>query len=105
MIGASFAEIFFGNSIAIGLPCVAVGSGDLDRLMQTSEADPSVVITVDLPARTVTCAGATMAAAIPESAREALVAGQWDGTSLLLERCDDVERVAASLPYLRQFRA
>lgn len=104
VVAASFAEIFFGNSVAIGLPCVTVSPADLDQLMQASDTDPSVVITVDLPARAVTSAGRTMAAAIPDSAREALISGQWDGTSLLLDRYDDVERVAASLPYVRQFR-
>ncbi len=105
VIGQSFAEIFFGNSVAIGLPCVTVTAGDLVQLMQAADEDATAVFTVDLNALTVSSAGLTVPARMPQSGREALISGQWDATSLLLDRYDQVERVAASLPYISRFRA
>ena len=48
VIAEGFAEIFFGNSTQLGMPCVSVGSGDLDTLRQAIEADPQLEITIDL---------------------------------------------------------
>src|ERR687895_884514 len=32
MVGESFSEIFFGNSVALGMPCVTARPVDVDRL-------------------------------------------------------------------------
>jgi hypothetical protein len=37
---------------------------------------------------------------LPAAAREAFLDGSWDATGLLLERFEDVEAVAAKLPYV-----
>ena len=39
-VGSSFAEIFFGNCTALGLPCVTLGDADLAALMDAVELDP-----------------------------------------------------------------
>lgn len=104
VVGESFAEIFFGNAVAIGLPCVTVARADLTRLMQAAADDAATTFTVDLNARSVGGAGIEAPARIPDTAREGLVTGQWDATSLLLDHYEQVERVAAALPYVREFR-
>jgi hypothetical protein len=40
---------------------------------------------------------------MPDSARDALISGQWDATGLLLEHYEDVDRIAAALPYIQGF--
>ena len=40
IVGESFAEIFFGNSVVIGLPCVTADAPTLAALMAAVEADP-----------------------------------------------------------------
>ncbi len=103
VVGESFAEIFFGNAVAIGLPCVTIARADLTRIVEAAERAAHAIFTVDLQSRTVSGAGITAAATMPDTARGALVTGQWDATSQLLERYADVERVANALPYTRGF--
>jgi 3-isopropylmalate/(R)-2-methylmalate dehydratase small subunit len=103
VVGESFAEIFFTNSAAIGLPCVAVAPDGLAQLMAQAEADEAATFTVDLVGLTVAGPGTVVPAVMPEAVRRALVSGAWDATGLLLERYEDVERTAARLPYLTGF--
>jgi len=101
MIAESFAEIFFGNSIALGIPCVSLERSELDRLSGRIQARPDTVVTVDLVQRIVQVGeDLTLAASIKPGAREALLAGLWDPIGQLLEGKDQVLAVAASLPYI-----
>jgi len=103
VVGESFAEIFFTNSVALGLPCVTAAPADILRLMAAADADATALFTVDLDRMTVTGAGLTTGVTMPPAARESLVSGAWDATGLLVERYDEVERTAARLPYLTGF--
>jgi 3-isopropylmalate/(R)-2-methylmalate dehydratase small subunit len=108
IIGESFSEIFFGNALMLGLPCVTAAAEDIELLQQLVAAEPATVIGVDL--ETGVCSfggrgdanapGATIPIILPPNARDALTTGAWDATALLLDRYDEVDRVAAKLPYL-----
>jgi 3-isopropylmalate/(R)-2-methylmalate dehydratase small subunit len=100
VIGESFAEIFFGNSVMIGLTCVTVERSEVERLMTIAESSPEAEWVVDLNANRVTVGDHSASVTIPEAARSALRSGNWDATALLLDRYDEVERTAAALPYL-----
>lgn len=100
IVGVSFAEIFAGNSTMIGLPLATAAPADVERLMAVVEANPSVRCRVDLASKTATAGDVTVPLTIPDSMRTALMSGDWDATSLLVDRYDQVERVAASLPYV-----
>jgi 3-isopropylmalate/(R)-2-methylmalate dehydratase small subunit len=103
VVAESFAEIFFGNSLMIGLPCVAVSAADAASL-RTAASDPSLEFVVDVEARTVRADDLTVPCRIPDSTREALLTGSWDATAILLTDYDDVRRTASRLPYLNGFR-
>ena len=103
VIGPSSSEIFFGNSVMIGLPCVTLGDADLTWLRDAVNADAGAIVAVDLDSMTVTAAGRTASASMPPAARQALMTGAWDGTSLLLQDYDAVRKTAAKLPYIRGF--
>jgi 3-isopropylmalate/(R)-2-methylmalate dehydratase small subunit len=103
VVGESFSEIFFGNAVAIGLPCVTLTRESVQELQSLVEGDPKSALSVDLEARTLIAEGKTFPASIPENAREAFLSGNWDGTSMLLERFDEVKAVAARLPYVTGF--
>ena len=103
VIGESFAEIFFGNAVMIGLPCVTVSPPDLAMLHAAVAADPTLTIQVDLVARTVTAGPISATASLPDSARHALTSGEWDATAMLLTDYDEVRRTAEKLPYLSGF--
>ena len=100
IIAESFAEIFFGNSITLGMPCMTLSRADLLSLAAAIEKNPQAEIAVDVQNRTVTCAGTTYAAGLPHSAHEALLSGKWDAIADLLEGLPEVARVAKSLAYV-----
>jgi 3-isopropylmalate/(R)-2-methylmalate dehydratase small subunit len=101
VVGESFSEIFFGNSVALGMPCVSATRETLDRLMSLAELDPATEMAIDLDTMSVSAAGQTFSIALPAAAREAFLSGSWDATGLLLDRFDEVERVASRLPYMQ----
>ena len=103
VIGESFSEIFFGNSVALGLPCVVATHDAIETLMQTISRDPKVEATIDLAALEVTAGAHSFAITLPGAARDAFLEGTWDATALLLDRFEDVEAVAARLPYVAGF--
>ena len=101
IIGESFAEIFFGNATTLGLVCVAMSGEAIEKLSERVAQDPGLEVTVDLEGR---CArvddGFLEDIQIPEAARDALLRGQWDPLSQLLESTEQVAAAAASLPYM-----
>jgi 3-isopropylmalate/(R)-2-methylmalate dehydratase small subunit len=105
IVGESFSEIFFGNSVALGLPCVTVAAADADRLIDLAVTAPATDIVVDLERMRVRAGSIDVEASLPAAAREAFLSGAWDATGLLRERPDEVAAVAAQLPYLRGFEA
>ena len=102
VVAESFAEIFFGNSLMIGLPCVAVSAADATAL-RSAAADSSLNFEVDLSAQTVRAGAVAVPCTLPAAVREALLTGAWDATGTLLANYDDVRRTAAQLPYLNGF--
>jgi 3-isopropylmalate/(R)-2-methylmalate dehydratase small subunit len=103
VVGESFSEIFFGNSVMIGMPCVTAAPDDVRALMTRVEQDPQLRLTVDLVAGTCEAGDFRCAVSIPPKFRDAFVSGAWDTTGLLLDRYDEVTAVADRLPYIRGF--
>ena len=99
VIGQSFSEIFFGNSVALGMPCPTTSRETTEALIAIAEQQPSSEFVVDLKMLKVTAGGRTFDIALPAGAREAFLEGTWDATGLLLENYEQVRAVAASLPY------
>ncbi|WP_193213461.1 3-isopropylmalate dehydratase small subunit [Luteolibacter marinus] len=101
VIAESFAEIFFGNSTTLAMPCVTLTAAEIAQLREAVEADPAVEITIDLAAKRVrSSAGHDFALNIPESARDALVSGRWDPIQELLDNESKVSATAAALSYV-----
>jgi len=103
VVGESFAEIFFGNSLMIGLACVTAAAGDVESLMALVERDPATTLRIDLKAGACEAAGLTVRVAIPANVRDALMTGAWDTTGLLMDRYAEVNAMASRLPYLSGF--
>lgn len=103
IVGESFAEIFFGNSLAIGLPCVTVSRDDAARLREAVAHDPSSAVEVDLESMAVRVGTLSVPAHLPPATRDAWLTGSWDATGLLLEDYAAVEKTAAALPYIAGF--
>ena len=103
ILGESFAEIFFGNSLMIGLACVTASPSDVHDLMERAEERPDLRLGIDLEAGTCEMDGFRCAIALSGHARDALITGTWDTTGMLLDRYEDVDRVAKRLPYVAGF--
>jgi 3-isopropylmalate/(R)-2-methylmalate dehydratase small subunit len=101
VIAESFAEIFFGNSTGLAMPCVMLTAGEIDQFRQAVEADPAVEITIDLVNKRVrSSSGLDFGLNMPESARDSLVAGRWDPIQELLDRECDIAKKAKELHYV-----
>jgi 3-isopropylmalate/(R)-2-methylmalate dehydratase small subunit len=100
IVGEGYSEIFFGNSVSIGLPCLTVGHDEIERLVKRVEADPTTEVTVDVERLRVSAGEMSVLATMPPSAHEALTTGMWDGTGLLLADFDQVRALADTLPYV-----
>lgn len=98
VVGEGFSEIFFGNSVALGLPCLRVSREDAIALQDLAEREPRTEFVVDLEAGIVAAADLRVSCELPVGAREAFLTGGWDGLNLLLERFEDVRAAAARLP-------
>ena len=107
LVGESFAEIFFGNCTAMGIPAVTASHDDIARLMDAVELDPAQELTVDLAAKRVhSRAGAIeveIQVRIPDGARQQLLEGTWDATRTLLLARDEIRATGAAIPYIRGF--
>ena len=102
-VGESFAEIFFGNCVAIGLPCLTAAAADVARLQAAIEAQPQVEITVDVAGQRVSWDGGQIAATMPDGARGQFVDGTWDALGQLLEAGNAIATTAEGLPYTSNF--
>ena len=100
VIAESFAEIFFGNSITLGMPCAVMSAQDIRDVSQIIESDPEALITLDLLEGKLSIADMDFPATLPPHAQEALVTGKWDAIADLLEGISDVRTCAAKLPYM-----
>jgi len=100
IIGESFAEIFFGNCVAIGVPCVTVSPEDAIQLQAAIAADPSLVVSVSLESMQATCGDLAVTITMPEGARQSFIEGLWDSCGQLVDQAASVRETAAKLPYL-----
>ena len=102
-VGESFAEIFRGNSLAIGLACVTAPRDAIGSLMTRVEAAPDTRLALSLAGRVLEADGRRVAVSVEDQDRDALLAGTWDATGLLLDDFDVVRAVASRVPYVRGF--
>ena len=102
-VGESFSEIFRGNSLAIGLACVTASHDVIERLMALVETTPSSRLTLSLQDQVLKVDGSRVVVGVEAPVRDALLAGTWDATGLLLDDFDVVRGVASRVPYIRGF--
>ncbi len=105
IVGESFAAIFAGNCVMMGVPTVTVGPAEIEMLMKSVEKNPQTTYAVDIEAKTLTCGEQKISIDLPETYRSALIAGSWDSTSLLRANLDKVKKTAGKLPYVSGFQS
>ena len=100
IIGESFAEIFAGNCLALGIPTVTADSETIEELQDWVDANPDGEIEIDVEAEEVTYGDTTIDVTVDEAQRKALVDGVWDTTALMKSNADAVREKAKELPYV-----
>ena len=99
VIAGNFAEIFFGNSINLGIPCVSMSKANREELIKVIDADSETEINLDLEELLVTAGALVLPVEIREDARSSLVNGMWDPLDELVSTSSSVEAVAGNLFY------
>jgi 3-isopropylmalate/(R)-2-methylmalate dehydratase small subunit len=103
IIGESFAEIFFGNCQAMGIPCFTVSHEDAKALAEAIAADPQLEITMQVASATITAGDLSIQGNLPSGTRSALLEGTWNATNVLMDAGDAIEAVSQRLPYIGNF--
>lgn len=100
IVGESFAEIFFGNCVALGIPCVTLPHSNITSLMRGVEDLPrDVTLEVDLDNMELLIDNAVdLRIKMPEGARRQFLSGTWDALAVLQTARDDIRAKNAELP-------
>lgn len=100
IIGESFAEIFFGNCVAIGVPCVTAEAATVKKLQELITANPQATVSIDLEKLQVQIDDFTASVHLAEGTKSAFIAGTWDACGQLVAKAEQVKTTAAKLPYI-----
>jgi 3-isopropylmalate/(R)-2-methylmalate dehydratase small subunit len=98
VIAGNFAEIFFGNSTTLGLPCVSAKKEDLQALSQLISTEPNTQVDINLEKLTVTAGKLSFPVTMKVSAQQGLLSGRYDAIADLLGNLPKVKELAARLP-------
>jgi 3-isopropylmalate/(R)-2-methylmalate dehydratase small subunit len=97
VIAGNFAEIFFGNSTTLGLPCLSAKKEDLQALTQLISSEPSTEVGINLENLKVTAGKLSFPVTMKASAQQGLLSGRYDAIADLLTNLPKVQELAARL--------
>jgi 3-isopropylmalate/(R)-2-methylmalate dehydratase small subunit len=100
IVGESFAEIFFGNCVALGIPCVTAEPATIKKLQELLIENPQTSISVNLETMQLHCGDFSAPVFQNEGPRQMMLSGSWDACGQLVAQADQVRATAATLPYL-----
>ena len=99
IIGESFADIFYSNCIAIGIPCFTLPKKSIEEIQKYCD-NQSLFLEIDLKNSSAESKDLNFNLEIKESSRKMFLSGEWDATSTLLENKSLIEKKYRDLPYL-----
>lgn len=100
LVGESFAEIFFGNCVAMGIPCVTANPIDVQTLQAWLSENSHESIALDLEAMQVRFGDQFISVSMNEGAKNMFLSGTWDACGQLVAQADRIQATAEKLPYL-----
>ena len=100
IIGESFADIFYSNCIAIGIPCFTLAK-ELIQEIQKNKDNKFLFFEIDLKKSLAKSKDFNFNLEIKESSRKMFISGEWDATSTLLENENLIENKFTQLPYIK----
>ena len=99
IIGESFAEIFFGNCLAMGVPCLTASPSDVESLQAMIADEPSLSLDVNVDALTVKAGDREFTVQLKQGPHAMLTEGTWDTCGQLVQNIESTRSTAAQLPY------
>jgi 3-isopropylmalate/(R)-2-methylmalate dehydratase small subunit len=108
IVAESYAEIFFGNCLALGIPCFTASHQVLLDLQQAASVDPMTEFLLEVATGQIQRTGPEPGPAwnleLPSGVRQMLLSGQWDATGQLVAHDDELRATVARLPYVNGFQ-
>ena len=103
IVGESFAEIFFGNCLALGIPCLTASKEEITKLQKLVNENTSQIWNFNLKDLSISNQKESFKLKIEEGAYNMFYTGKWDATSQLLEENERIKNIVKNLPYLNDF--
>ena len=100
IIGESFAEIFYSNCVAIGIPCFTLAKKNIKSLQVKAETG-NLFLEIDIKNVIAIEGSIKHKLNLKESSKNMFLSGQWDATSTLLSNIELVESKIENLPYIK----
>lgn len=100
IIGESFAEIFLGNCLAMGIPCVTTSRETVQKLQQILQTEPQTPLELNLESQTIQGGSLNAPVSLNEGNRQMLIAGTWDTCGQLVSSVEEIKAKAGQLPYM-----
>jgi len=100
IIGESFAEIFYSNCIAIGIPCFTLSKKSI-QVIQKYIDNKSLFLEIELKSSLAKSKDLNFDLEIKESSRKMFLSGEWDATATLLDNKNLIENKFNQLPYIK----
>ena len=99
IIGESFAEIFYSNCLAIGIPCFTLPKKKIKSLQDRSKKE---ILFFEIDIKNIIAFEKSIAhhLELKESSKNMFLSGEWDATSTLLNNIELIERKINELPYI-----
>ncbi|MBW4091348.1 MAG: 3-isopropylmalate dehydratase small subunit [Proteobacteria bacterium] len=97
IIGESFGEIFAGNCVAVGMPCVQADAETIAALQDLLGTAPQTVLSLDLEQRTLTAGDRVFPVSLAAGRQRQFVDGTWDPTAVLLAAGPAIEQTLAEV--------
>ncbi|MCX5929263.1 MAG: 3-isopropylmalate dehydratase small subunit [Synechococcus sp. LacPavin_0920_WC12_MAG_50_7] len=105
VLAESFAEIFFGNCLALGIPCVQVKQALILELQALANEATNPNFVLDLASSSISSEGCSWAIELEKGIQQMFLSGRWDGTAQLVANNEALNKTAAALPYLNNLWA
>lgn len=100
IVGQSFAEIFLGNCVAIGVPCLIAAPEDMQQLQTLIKENPEANVMIDLENLSVKSDDFSVSVRMNEGSKQMFLQGTWDNCGQLVSNAEKIKTTATKLPYL-----
>ncbi len=100
IIGESFADIFYSNCIAIGIPCFTLPKESIKEIQQYLDTK-KLFLEINLFESTAIAEDLKFNLEIKETSKKMFLSGEWDATSKLLENTNLIDNKLNDLPYIK----